>query len=789
MTSRGSVQNATAKKKKKKEESAMSVLINDIIDLVTSYNSLRVTPSAHCDEFFTKQKLGDPHTEEFMREIFYGLERHGQMLDLTVDGFYEAGLGVSRDDRDRLRILALITCTSLGDMEWEDFVELILSQQPVTVHSVLSFLFHEEQIGPDGWLANQWALVYDANYVEAKLLRVMRRFAEPVGELLVELGALAAPPDEDGKSRRPTKKKKVTVPQPFNLTRPTMRPFAGPTVEFDSSAYRAQPVPDSVYATSLADVERQKLERKQKFAEQSLKKMANIKEYSFQKADRESRDRLVEQVLREEAESMKHFKAKPVPEAKPSDIQWKPTTASILRTEKVIRERQKEEADRLLEYSRTMVDDSNFKKWQAQMRDKDEEEKAELVKARKEDLAKATEHVIKAVKKKEAEKREVVVGMREELEEIIKQKKIEDADTMAVKRLQKEAIKALRPRVGIVQEKIKKEKQAQVREMIDKREREKKQIARQRAVELKKKKEFIQEIIALEKLTNQKAKRPKEYDPTVGSSIGVLGEMTAAELKDRLALMKNRTKEQELRMREKIKQDKLNKREVIAAMERKHAKLNRIQMAEADVVRRAAREKSAKDNQAKEEQQTVNDRIVQKKLAAKKTARESAALKIAMEYQQRKQEVDFAEAGRMRMAKSRAQDLKRAEARRERDYDRRRAEAKMLDARINAADHVAHMRTQKQAARELVRKKKASKEKARVATEDANRFIEEDMQHKLEQVAEMRAYRQAAIEKVRKAKPYETKVAQKRVSKLKRTQALQLAQTLKLRQEAKAVVR
>ena len=54
---------------------------------------------------------------------------------------------------------------------------------------------------------------------------------------------------------------------------------------------------------------------------------------------------------------------------------------------------------------------------------------------------------------------------------------------------------------------------------------------------------MIRKIQAMEKLANQRSKRPKEFDPSESSGLGLLDEMSLTELKERLSLLAMREQE------------------------------------------------------------------------------------------------------------------------------------------------------------------------------------------------------------------------------------------------------
>lgn len=86
-------------------------------------------------------------------------------------------------------------------------------------------------------------------------------------------------------------------------------------------------------------------------------------------------------------------------------------------------------------------------------------------------------------------------------------------------------------------------------------------------------KDIIKQIQSMEKTAAARAKRPKEIDPTTSSGLGLLEEMSLAELRERLALCKRAEKEEEDRRRESILQAKSDKAAKIAAIVRNQERI------------------------------------------------------------------------------------------------------------------------------------------------------------------------------------------------------------------------
>jgi hypothetical protein len=61
-------------------------LINHILNVISTYNSLRITPTTHIEQYFITNNNLDENARLFITECFYGMERYEKILNVTMDG-------------------------------------------------------------------------------------------------------------------------------------------------------------------------------------------------------------------------------------------------------------------------------------------------------------------------------------------------------------------------------------------------------------------------------------------------------------------------------------------------------------------------------------------------------------------------------------------------------------------------------------------------------------------------------------------------------------------------------
>ncbi|ETO28980.1 hypothetical protein RFI_08147 [Reticulomyxa filosa] len=140
--------------------------------LLTSYQPSQVTPTTHLEQFIATdlnstqfQLSKDENACLFLEELFYGLERHKEALQLVVDGFYcEHGIQVQATDKTLFTIIFFLCIFASDSLDFANLKKFIYANDPEKMLLLLKFLF-EKHIH-SCWLRDKLSAVYDHLYVE-----------------------------------------------------------------------------------------------------------------------------------------------------------------------------------------------------------------------------------------------------------------------------------------------------------------------------------------------------------------------------------------------------------------------------------------------------------------------------------------------------------------------------------------------------------------------------------------------------------------------------------------------
>jgi len=374
--------------------------------ILSSYNPLITTPDIHADEFLQNKKLTShsadvvavsfehenenqdeaiaatardkQHTAEFVREVFYGMQRYEKLIKMVVDGLYDYHKSsVLRADRTLYAVMTYLTLCHLrkgGFAEWKQFV-LALPRNQMCLF--LGFIVEQ-----DSWMSEQLCLLYDRSHVLEVILgpvhesstdirALLESFREELAhkEITATLGQTGSSSDLTAsniasRTALSAKRKTPTQPQPFQLTRPKPRVLPEPPVVFDSD-YKSRPVPDFIRSTSLKQIEKEKEDRRELIRQQTVSKLADAAAPKLRVFERPMH--LPQLTLQAEQELASHyvrFKAAPAPAAASPEtlgrLSAKPTAAQVLREDALFRRKQELEAAVIRAFESELKDASEF---------------------------------------------------------------------------------------------------------------------------------------------------------------------------------------------------------------------------------------------------------------------------------------------------------------------------------------------------------------------------------------------------------------------------------------------
>lgn len=186
---------------------------------------------------------------------------------------------------------------------------------------------------------------------------------------------------------------------------------------------KANPVPHGMFKLTLADIEQQKKERRQKTIEavkaeyesnpKKVFELATMQRPTIEKVAQahEQNEKRIEASLQ-----FSGIKAKPKPDFSKKEAPVKLTVAALKREKHLIDKETAEEMKKLEEMSRGLKDGGEFYRWRLEMEQKDDIERLEHIQKKKIEMEMAREEAILAQQRKEQENHALVMKMKIESE-------------------------------------------------------------------------------------------------------------------------------------------------------------------------------------------------------------------------------------------------------------------------------------------------------------------------------------------------------------------------------------
>ena len=436
------------------------------------------------------------------------------------------------------------------------------------MNEFLTYIFDEEIL--KNLLRPEWIKYYDFNYVDKKIIGGLMKTKLLIQDLLdfilnkAKVGNISneniqkkeSQSNEDllsektieDKTQQPQKlfqnnKKKLTVPEPFNLSENKPRIFQQP-IQIPKN-FIQKPLPLADYSkTSLNDIEEKRKDRLNAIKSQVLEKYNKIKPPEFQSEKRPmNKEKIKEEVEKKIVESLQ-FNNKyvnPPLDYSKIDADVKYNEAAIIRENYLIEKNRQKEENELKKILIEKKDSKEFDRWQNEMKLKDDIEKEQLIHRRKLELElnreiatnfmknKIKENQLKNAEHKKQEEINLKNRLIEKEKDILKNKEL-------VKEINKDKEKIIKNKIKLENEnkELYKRKKAEFNELNLIRIEEKK-------IEQKRRDDLIRQIRELEKIP---VKRTSGFDPTETPGYGILEEMSIVELKERLELQKKFLKDQ-----------------------------------------------------------------------------------------------------------------------------------------------------------------------------------------------------------------------------------------------------
>ncbi|XP_026211638.1 cilia- and flagella-associated protein 99 [Anabas testudineus] len=528
-------------------------LVKEAIVLLDKFNSGRQCLDDFIEDASKDLQNMDVQHKKFILDVVSGCIEHMKLLDKVINVFYgQNGRCLSRGDRSQFVIICYLTTFVLDDIGLQRFSNIVRSLDINKMYRFLSFFFTNLTT----WIQEEWSSIYDAAYVEEQWIGPLLRWRPDITVLLDQLAVTISHGSQVKKATS-----KTTEPQEFALTKP--KPRALPVPELIPQQEKSKPVPNSTYRAPKEKQIIEDIKQKNHQKSEELLYEANMKQFRCVKPQKSERTKQMMSQIEDKMESKfkyHSFHSSGTPSSIKTNWSIKLNSAAILRQGALYDCQVEEELQRIERLIEGAREPSSFLQWQKEMRQKDLLD--ELAKIERRRLEGRISHEEAAMAR---------TKIMERNQKTAQLKKEETAQLMrryAEKRLQEE--KEMRDLVQQVaeghknsktaKEKLQKLKQRIVREVSEQSRELLRQALEEAQAEMSRKFEIISEIHAIESLPRI---RVKNFDDSETAGHELLGEMSLAELKERLALLKEAQQTEQQEKREHILEVKQNKKQLL----------------------------------------------------------------------------------------------------------------------------------------------------------------------------------------------------------------------------------
>lgn len=294
----------------------------------------------------------------------------------------------------------------LEELQIDDYKKIVYSQDAVKMHVYLQFIFNADSLREH--VREEWIKLYDFMYIDEKIIGGIERMLPNVADILATVekkatghivssltqssfSIAAAKSGDDTLAKTiledtTTKKKTPTKQKPFNLTKPKLKVIEEPQPL--KREVKANPVPKNLYKKTLADIEKEKQERRKNKIELIKKEyeQGNIQPFKLKTAETNYDMEKVKAKFEEEERKRLQFDKKhtrQMPNFDKVDAPVKFNTAAILREGHQLTKKQMEEEKVMKDFEMNMRDESEFNRWSKEMEEKEEIERLEHMQKKK----------------------------------------------------------------------------------------------------------------------------------------------------------------------------------------------------------------------------------------------------------------------------------------------------------------------------------------------------------------------------------------------------------------------
>lgn len=235
-------------------------LIPACCELIQTYNPVLFSPDTFFQQTYGKHE--DKNEAAFLQQVFYGCNRYRAFLNTLNKAIFRVyPTTTNHNDLLPFSVVAYLALFRLDELGIKSFRRLVETQEPLKMHTLLSFLFNPEILRRE--IREEWCALYDYKFVDNEVIGKVEQRLSDLRDLLSRLETIVSGPRVEETKADPTQtvvSKKTTVPVPFQLTKPKPRKLLKP---IEIPHIRAKPVDPRIYETSY-DVVVQRQEQRLK---------------------------------------------------------------------------------------------------------------------------------------------------------------------------------------------------------------------------------------------------------------------------------------------------------------------------------------------------------------------------------------------------------------------------------------------------------------------------------------------------------------------------------------------
>ncbi|KAM6961106.1 cilia- and flagella-associated protein 99 [Aplochiton taeniatus] len=531
-------------------------LIRKATELLDKFEADRQSVEEFTEEAGKIIEEVDLSKKKLILDIISGCIEHKKLLDIVINVFYiQHGKCLFKTDRNQFAIVGYLAMFLLDEIGLQCLSNIVKSLDIRKMHKFLAFFFNITNLTT--WIQGEWSRIYDATYVERNWIAPLLRWRPEIEALMGELASRISRGDRVKKVTT-----KATEPQEYSLTKPKARHV--PIPEPIPLQEKHHPVPSSTYrAPKEKHVMDEVKQRNRQKAEEMLYE-ANTQQFKCANPQKSDHARAVISQIKMTSESQLKFDSiytSGTPAThKTNTLPIRLNTTAILREGALYNRQVEEELLRLERLVEGSHDPSSFLKWQKEMRERDlQEELAQVERRRLEGRISHEEATLARTR---------IMERNQKTAQLKKEETAELMQRYANKRLQEEKeMKDLVQQVAeghknskVAKMKLQDFKQRIVKEVSEQSRELLRQALEEAQAEMSRKFELIRQIKAIESVPFI---RHKFVDETETAGHHLLGEMSLAELRERLALLKDAEQREKEERRGRILEDKQEKEQLL----------------------------------------------------------------------------------------------------------------------------------------------------------------------------------------------------------------------------------